>query len=41
MLKNYFTIAIRNLFKHKVYSTINILGLASGITSTVLIIFYL
>lgn len=31
MLKNYFTIAIRNLFKNKVYSGINIIGMAIGL----------
>lgn len=32
MLKNYFKIAWRNLFKHKLFSFINIFGLASGMT---------
>ncbi len=31
MLKNYFTIAFRNLKKHKFYSAINILGLSLGV----------
>lgn len=31
MLKNYFTIAIRNLWKNKVYSGINIIGMAIGL----------
>ncbi len=37
MLKNYFKIAIRNLFKNKVYSIINISGLAVGMAATILI----
>ncbi len=32
MLKNYFTIALRNLYKHWVYSILNIVGLAVGIS---------
>jgi len=41
MFRNFLTIAKRNLLKQKVYSLINIIGLAVGITSTILIIFYL
>lgn len=37
MLKNYIKIAFRNLTKHKVYSVINIFGLAVGIACCVLI----
>lgn len=37
MFKNYIKIAIRNLFKNKVYSLINIAGLAIGMTATILI----
>ncbi|APZ45128.1 ABC transporter permease [Polaribacter reichenbachii] len=37
MFKNYIKIAFRNLLKNKVYSLINILGLAIGITATVMI----
>ncbi len=40
MLKNYFKIAVRNLVKHKIYSVINISGLAIGITCCLLILFY-
>jgi putative ABC transport system permease protein len=40
MLKNYFKIAFRNLTKHKVYSVINIFGLAVGIACCVLIGLY-
>ncbi len=38
MLKNYFKIALRNLFKYKSFSVINILGLATGITLCLLIL---
>jgi hypothetical protein len=31
MISNFFIIALRNLFKHKVFSFINIFGLAIGI----------
>ena len=41
MLKNYFKIAIRNLFKHKTFSTINILGLAIGIAVFLLIVLWI
>jgi ABC-type antimicrobial peptide transport system permease subunit len=37
MFKNYFKIAIRNLIKNKVYSFINISGLAIGMAATILI----
>lgn len=37
MLKNYFTIAWRNLWKNKIYSLINIFGLSIGIAFTLLI----
>ncbi|MEH6306220.1 ABC transporter permease [Olivibacter sp. CPCC 100613] len=37
MLKNYFTIAWRNLVRNKAYTTINILGLASGMAISILI----
>jgi putative ABC transport system permease protein len=40
MLKNYFKIAFRNLFKNKVYSFINIFGLAVGIACCMLIGLY-
>ena len=36
MLQSYFTIAWRNLWKNKVYSLINILGLSAGIAFTLL-----
>ena len=37
MIKNYFKIAFRNLAKHKVYSAINVAGLAAGIAACLLI----
>ncbi len=37
MFKNYFKIAFRNLLKNKVYSVINISGLAIGMAATMLI----
>ncbi|WP_435357060.1 ABC transporter permease [Emticicia sp. SJ17W-69] len=37
MLKNYFKIAFRNLLKNKVYSGINIVGLAMGVAAAVLL----
>lgn len=40
MIKNYLKIAFRNLFKHKLYSLINIFGLAVGIACCVLIMLY-
>ncbi len=40
MFKNYIKIAIRNLLKNKVYSLINILGLAIGLATSLLIVFY-
>jgi putative ABC transport system permease protein len=40
MLKNYIRIAVRNLLRHKVYSAINIFGLAIGIAACLLIFLY-
>jgi ABC-type antimicrobial peptide transport system permease subunit len=37
MLRNFFIVAIRNLRKHRVYSFINIAGLAAGMALTLLI----
>ena len=37
MLKNYFTIAIRNFWKHKIFSLINVFGLAIGISAALVI----
>lgn len=41
MLKNYFKIAWRNLIKSKVYSLINVLGLATGMAVAMLIAFWI
>lgn len=40
MIKNYFTIGLRNLVNNKTYSIINILGLAMGIAGCILILFF-
>ncbi len=40
MIKNYFKIAWRNLIRHKVYSSINVLGLAIGVACCVLIMLF-
>ena len=37
MIKNYLKIALRNLLKNKIYSLINISGLAIGMTATIMI----
>ena len=41
MIRNYIKIAFRNIWRNKVYSTINILGLAVGIASCLLILLYI
>jgi len=41
MFKNYFKTAIRNLWKHKIFTFINILGLTIGLTSFILIALYI
>jgi putative ABC transport system permease protein len=41
MLKSYFKIAIRNIFKYKFYSFINVFGLTTGIAVSLLISFYI
>ena len=41
MLKNYFKIAWRNVLKSKVYSSINVLGLACGMAVAMLIGFWM
>ena len=40
MLRNYLTIAIRNLHRHPFYAGLNILGLAIGLASCLLILLY-
>ena len=40
MLKNYLKIALRNLYRHKAYSLINIIGLAVGLACSILILLW-
>jgi putative ABC transport system permease protein len=40
MFRNYLTVAVRNLVRHKVYSLINILGLAIGMACCILILLF-
>src|ERR1044071_4427563 len=40
MFKNYFKTAFRNLWRHKVFSFLNIMGLAVGMTACFLIFLY-
>ncbi|HEY9049679.1 MAG TPA: ABC transporter permease [Ohtaekwangia sp.] len=40
MLKNYFTISIRNILKRKFFASLNILGMTIGITACLLIALY-
>lgn len=40
MFKNYLTVAIRSLLKHKGYSLINVMGLALGVACCLLILIY-
>ena len=40
MIKNYFTVALRNIWRNKAYSFISILGLSIGIASCVLILLW-
>lgn len=40
MLKNYFKIAFRNLWRHRVFTFINIMGLTVGMTACLLIFLY-
>lgn len=41
MIKNYFLTGLRNIFRQKIYSLINILGLSIGIACTILILLYI
>ena len=41
MIKNYLKVAWRNLIRNKIYSTINILGLAAGMAVAMLIAFWI
>ena len=40
MVKNYFKIAVRNLWRNKSFSVINILGLAIGIATCLIIMLF-
>jgi putative ABC transport system permease protein len=40
MLSNYFKIALRNLFKHKAYATINLVGLSLGLMAGIFIMLF-
>ena len=40
MLKNYLKVALRNLLKHKLYATINVVGLAVGMACCLFILLY-
>jgi len=41
MIKSYFLIAIRNIFRNKLFSTVNIMGLAFGMASALLIFLWI
>lgn len=41
MIKNYLTVALRNIKKHSFYSAINIFGLAAGVASALFILIYI
>lgn len=40
MLKNYLMVALRNLLKHRLYSAINVFGLAVGLATCILILLF-
>ena len=40
MLRNYIKITVRNIFKYKIFSFINIFGLALAITCSIIVIFF-
>ena len=40
MFRNYLTVALRNLFRHKLYSAINIAGLAVGLACVLFIVLF-
>lgn len=40
MLRNYFKVALRNLWKNKAFSALNIVGLATGLAVCLLIVLY-
>ena len=41
MIKNYLTVALRNLMRHKLYTSINVSGLAIGLACGILILLYI
>ena len=41
MLKNYLTVAVRNISRHKTFSLINVMGLAVGMACCILIAVYI
>jgi putative ABC transport system permease protein len=41
MLTNYLKVAVRNILKYKVYSSINVFGLAVGMAASMLIVLYI
>ena len=41
MIRNYLTVALRNLLRQPVYSLINIVGLAIGMAACMLIVLYI
>ena len=41
MFRNYLTVAVRNLLRHKLYSFINVLGLAIGMACCILILLFI
>ncbi|MDE0684422.1 MAG: ABC transporter permease, partial [Candidatus Poribacteria bacterium] len=41
MIKNYLVVGIRNLMRHKLYTSINVLGLAIGLACGILILLYI
>lgn len=40
MFRNYFTVALRNIIRHRLYSFINIAGLAVGLTCLIFVILF-
>ena len=40
MFRNYLVVALRNLWRHRGYSLINIFGLAIGLASSIFILLY-
>ena len=41
MIRNYLTVALRNMLRYKGYAAINVLGLAIGMTTCILIVRYI